>query len=96
MNIDKFKHQHLDILRSIDLLRQLTYAGIDRKAARQLVQVARVAVQLAGSARPVAAVAGEGGLDALALQAHGLRLLGHQVGENGLDSKGIYHHKQVF
>ena len=31
-----------------------------------------------------------------ALQAHGLRLLGHQVGENGFDSQGIYHHKQVF
>ena len=33
MNIDKFKHQHLDILRSIDLLRQLTHAGVERNAA---------------------------------------------------------------
>ncbi len=33
MNIDKFKHQHLDILRSIDLLRQLTHAGVARNAA---------------------------------------------------------------
>ncbi len=62
---------------------------LQRKAARQLVQVARVDVQLAGSARPVAAVAGEGGLDALALQAHGLRLLGHQVGKDGFHSQGI-------
>ena len=33
VNIDKFKHQHLDILRSIDLLRQLTHAGVERNAA---------------------------------------------------------------
>ena len=33
MKIDKFKHQHLDILRSIDLLRQLTHAGVERNAA---------------------------------------------------------------
>ncbi|EER59745.1 Hemerythrin HHE cation binding domain protein [Acidovorax delafieldii 2AN] len=33
MNIDKFKHQHLDILRSIDLLRQLTHAGVERNVA---------------------------------------------------------------
>ena len=33
MNIDKFKHQHLDILRSIDLLRQLTHDGVERNAA---------------------------------------------------------------
>lgn len=33
MNNDKFKHQHLDILRSIDLLRQLTHAGVERNAA---------------------------------------------------------------
>ncbi len=33
MNIDKFKHQHLDILRSIDLLRQLTHAGVEHNAA---------------------------------------------------------------
>lgn len=51
------------------------------------MQVARVDVQLAGSARPVAAVAGEGGLDALALQAHGLWLLGHQVGETASTAK---------
>ena len=33
MNIDKFKHQHLDMLRIIDLLRQLTHAGVERNAA---------------------------------------------------------------
>ena len=30
------------------------------------------------------------------VQGHGWRLLGHQVGENGFHSQGIYHHKKVF
>lgn len=34
MNIDKFKHQHTDILRSIRDLRQLAHAGIQENADR--------------------------------------------------------------
>lgn len=33
MNIDKFKHQHNDILRSIATLRALTHAGVEANAA---------------------------------------------------------------
>ena len=32
MNIDKFKHQHVDILRRIAALRELTHAGVARNA----------------------------------------------------------------
>lgn len=34
MNIDKFKHQHLDILACIDELRQLARGGIEENAAK--------------------------------------------------------------
>lgn len=40
MNIDKFKHQHTDILRSIAALRDLTHAGVEHNAteiARRIV-----------------------------------------------------------
>lgn len=40
MNIDKFKHQHTDILRSIAVLRDLTHAGVEHNAgeiARRIV-----------------------------------------------------------
>ncbi|MBA5600485.1 hemerythrin domain-containing protein [Pectobacterium aroidearum] len=33
MNIDKFKHQHTEILESIDTLRQLSRAGVTENAA---------------------------------------------------------------
>ncbi len=86
MNIDKFKRQHLDILRSIDLLRQLTHAVVvfNAAATAEIYALTRRAALL--HSQPAHQ----------ALQAHGLRLLGHQVGENGFDSQGIYHHKQVF
>ena len=33
MNIEKFKHQHVDILSRIDQLRSLTHAGVEVNAA---------------------------------------------------------------
>ena len=33
MNIEKFKHQHVDILSRIDQLRSLTHAGVEANAA---------------------------------------------------------------
>jgi len=34
MNIDKFKHQHIDILSGITRLRELAHAGIERNAEK--------------------------------------------------------------
>lgn len=39
MNIDKFKHQHLDILDGISGLRQLVRSGINGNAARIAAQI---------------------------------------------------------
>ena len=51
MNIDKFKHQHLDILAAIGALRQLVHAGIaenaDRIAARIVAFSGAVKLHLA-------------------------------------------------
>ena len=33
MNIDKFKHQHVDIMANISALRQLAQAGVAQNAA---------------------------------------------------------------
>lgn len=33
MNIDRFKHDHVDILGQIDRLRQLAHAGVEGNAA---------------------------------------------------------------
>lgn len=33
MNIDRFKHEHQDILAQIDALRRLTHGGVERNAA---------------------------------------------------------------
>ena len=45
MNIDKFKHQHTDILHSIATLRDLTHAGVVPNAA----EIARRIVAMSGT-----------------------------------------------
>lgn len=45
MNIDKFKHQHVDILESIDTLRNLAKAG----AANNATEIARLIVAMSST-----------------------------------------------
>ena len=45
MNIDKFKHQHRDILHSIAVLRELAHAGVEPNAA----EIARRIVAMSGT-----------------------------------------------
>jgi len=45
MNIDKFKHQHVDILECIAALRKATQAGIDENAA----EIARLIVSMSST-----------------------------------------------
>ena len=55
MNIDKFKHQHIDILSSITRLRQLSREGVAENAAAIAAQVVQVSglvkLHLAGEDR---------------------------------------------
>ena len=45
MNIDKFKHQHIDILSSIATLRALTHAGVESNA----IAIAKGIVAMSGT-----------------------------------------------